>query len=38
MVDISNGFVCHEQYWLVYHLVVSVMDIIGSLISQFCLS
>ena len=38
MVDISNGCVCHEEYWLVYYLVVSVMDIIGSLISQFCLS
>ena len=38
MADISNGFVCHEQYLLVYRLVMSVMDIIGSLISQFCLS
>ena len=33
-----DDFVCHGPYWLVYHLVVSVMDIIGSLISQFCLS
>ena len=32
-----DDFVCHGPYWLVYHLVVSVMDIIGSLISQFCL-
>ena len=28
-VDISTGFVCHGQNWLVFHPVLSVVDKIG---------
>ena len=28
IVVLSPDFVCHGQYWLVYHRVVSVIDII----------
>ena len=28
IVVLSPDFVCHGQYWLVYHRVLSVMDII----------
>ena len=38
MVGISPCFVCREQYWLVYHGVLSVMDNIGWYISKFFLS
>ena len=32
------GFVCRGQYWLVYHLVLSVMDSYGWYSTRFCLS
>ena len=33
-----TGFVCRGQYWLVYHLVLSVMDSYGWYSTWFCLS
>ena len=38
MVGLSTDFVFHGQYWLVYHLVLSVVDNIGWYINKFCLS
>ena len=33
---ISTGFVCHGQYWLVNHPVLSVVNNIGCYISLDC--
>ena len=38
MVGLSTDFVFHEQYWLVYHPVLSVVDNIALYINWFCLS
>ena len=38
MVVIYPWFVCHEQNWLVYHLVLSVIDNNGLYFSKFFLS
>ena len=37
MVGISTSFVCHEQQWLVYLPVLSVMNNTGLYITRFCL-
>ena len=38
MVGISTSFVCHEQQWLVYLPVLSVMNNTGWYITGICLS
>ena len=38
LVCISPNFFCHGHYWLVYQLVLSVVDKNGWYINRFCLS